>query len=138
MTQKEVSDYMHEITPSSFVNHVGPLLSRAGASKGDKVHWCAMRVEEHHVNSWNFAHGGFLATLAEIGTARACWDPDGPATVAIDLNVQFIAAPKLGDLIEICSWTVKRTRTLVFTSARGEVQGEPVFLATSIQKIMKG
>jgi uncharacterized protein (TIGR00369 family) len=138
MEREPASDYEHEITPSSFINHVGPLLNRSTPSDDPQERWCAMRVEAQHVNAWNFAHGGFLATLAEIGTARAGWDPDGPPTVAIDLSIQFIAAPKLGDLVEVCGRVTKRTRTLVFTSARGEVAGEPVFVATSVQKILKG
>ena len=133
-----LSGYEQETTPSTFVNHVGPLLIRSAPRAGDaKETWCAMRVEAQHVNAWNFAHGGFLATLAEIGTGRAGWDPEGPATVAVDLNIQFIAAPKLGDLVEVCGVVTKRTRTLVFTTARGEVAGEPVFIATSVQKILK-
>ena len=74
--------------------------------------------------------------MAEIGTAQPSWDPSGPPCVAIDLTVQFIGAPKLGELLEVCGTVTKRTRSLVFTSARGEVAGNPVFLATSIQKIV--
>ena len=95
-----------------------------------------MRVGPNHVNSWNFAHAGFIAMMADIGTARASWDPQGPACVAIDLNIQFIGAPKLGDWVEVCGAITKRTRTLVFTSARGEAAGQPVFVATSVQKIL--
>lgn len=131
-----MSGYEPETTPSTFVNHVGPLLVRS-ARAGAEETWCAMRVEAQHVNAWNLAHGGFLATLAEIGTGRASWDPAGPPTVAVDLSIQFIAAPKLGDLVEVCGVVTKRTRSLVFTTARGEVAGEPVFIATSVQKILK-
>lgn len=75
--------------------------------------------------------------MAEIGTAQPSWDPEGAPCVAIDLAIQFIGAPKLGDVLEVCGSVTKRTRSLVFTYARGEVRGEPVFLATSIQKILK-
>ena len=129
--------YHYEETPSTFINHVGPLFVKTvETADGEKQIWCAMRVEAHHVNAWKFAHGGFILTMAEIGTARASWDPNGPAIIAVDLNVQFIGAPKLGDWVEVCGAITKRTRTLVFTSARGEAGGQPVFFATSVQKIM--
>ena len=129
--------YVHEPTPAPFIEHVGKLYTKKVQRDDGVVEaWAALRIEPHQVNAWNFAHGGILATMAEIGTAQAAWDPDGPACVAIDLAIQFIGAPKLGDVLEVCGTLTKRTRSLVFASARGEVAGQPVFLATSIQKIV--
>ena len=129
--------YVYEPTPSPFVEHVGKLYTRkVQRADGGVEAWAALRIEPHQVNAWNFAHGGVLASMAEIGTAQASWDPDGPACVAIDLSIQFIGAPKLGDLLEVCGMLTKRTRSLVFATARGEVAGAPVFFATSIQKIV--
>ena len=129
--------YVYAPTPSAFVEHVGKVYTRKVKREDGTVEaWSALRIEPHHVNSWNFAHGGVLATMAEIGTAQPSWDPEGPPCVAIDLATQFIGAPKLGEILEVCGTVTKRTRSLVFTSARGEVAGEPVFLATSIQKII--
>jgi acyl-CoA thioesterase FadM len=52
------------------------------------------------------------------------------------MSLQFIAAPKLGELLEVHGWTTKRTRSLVFTQCRAESNGRLVFTATSIQKIV--
>ena len=129
--------YSYEPTPSAFVEHVGKLHTKKVTRPDGVIEaWSALRIEPHHVNSWNFAHGGVLATMAEIGTAQPSWDPEGPACVAIDLTTQFIGAPKLGDVLEVCGTVTKRTRSLVFTTARGEVAGETVFMATSIQKVV--
>lgn len=95
-----------------------------------------MRIEPHQVNTWNFAHATLITAMAEIATAQAGWDPAGPPCVAIDLTVQFIGAPKLGDLLEAYGTITKRTRSLVFTKAHGMVAGQPMFVATSIQKIV--
>ena len=135
--------------PTALVRRPGPRLADGLVTHLDRTpvdvdlaraQWeaygAALRIEAHQVNAWNFAHGGILATMAEIGTAQAAWDPDGPACVAIDLAIQFIGAPKLGDVLEVCGTLTKRTRSLVFASARGEVAGAPVFFATSIQKIV--
>jgi acyl-coenzyme A thioesterase PaaI-like protein len=129
--------YTYEPTPSAFVEHVGKVYTKKiTRSDGMIEAWSALRIEAHHVNAWKFAHGGVLATMGEIGTAQASWDPDGAPCVAIDMTLQFIGAPKLGDLFEVCGVVTKRTRSLVFTSARGEVAGEQVLFATSIQKIL--
>lgn len=130
--------YVHQPSGSAFVDHVGRLFTRqVRRDDGSVEFWSAMRIEPHQTNTWGFAHGGVLATMAEIGTAQAGWDPEGPPCVAVDLSIQFIGAPKLGELLEMCGTVTKRTRSLVFTAARGEVAGNPVLFATSIQKIVR-
>ena len=125
------------VSESKFLDHLGQVYLKIENTPGGAVErWIAIRVAACHVNSWNFAHGGFIASMAEIGTANAGWDPDGPPCVGIDLAMQFIGAPKLGDLLEVRCWLTKRTRSLVFTQAAGEVAGAPMFVATSIQKIV--
>ncbi len=129
--------YVYEPTPSAFVEHLGKIYTRKVTRPDGAIEaWSALRIEPHHVNAWNLAHGGVLATMAEIGTAQASWDPEGPACVAIDLTLQFIGAPKLGELLEVCGTVTRRTRSLVFASARAEVAGAPIFVATSIQKFV--
>lgn len=131
--------YRYEEVPSRYVMHMGRVFTKK-VTRNDGVveSWSALRIEEHHVNAWNFAHGALLAGMAEIATAQPAWDPSGLPCVAIDLTIQFIGAPKLGDLLEVCGTVTKRTRSLVFTSARGEVAGAPMFVATSIQRILSG
>ncbi len=129
--------YSFELTTSAFVNHIGRLFTRdAVAADGSVEKWVAMRIAEHQVNTWNFAHGSLITAMAEIATARAGYDPDGPPCVAIDLTVQFIGAPKLGELLEAYGTITKRSRSLVFTQAQGMVAGKPMFFATSIQKVV--
>jgi acyl-coenzyme A thioesterase PaaI-like protein len=129
----------YTFTPSSsaFINHIGNVFQkRVKRPDGTEEVWAALLVEAHHVNTWGFCHGSLMSGLAEIGTAGPCWEPDGPAVVAIELSMQFIKAPKLGELIEICGTLTKRTRSLVFSQARAEVGGDLVFTASSVQKIL--
>jgi acyl-coenzyme A thioesterase PaaI-like protein len=129
--------YVYEPTPAPFIEHVGKIYMKETTRPDGVVEkWSAVRIEPHQVNAWNFAHGGLLSTMAEVGTATACWDPDGPPCVAVDLSIQFIGAPKLGEILEVCGTVTKRTRSLIFSAARGEVDGNPVLFATSIQKIV--
>jgi acyl-coenzyme A thioesterase PaaI-like protein len=128
--------YSYEPSVSAFINHIGHVYSRRTAGpNGDEV-WAALRIEPHHVNAWNLCHGAVMASMAEIGTAGPGWDPEGPPVVAIEMSMQFIGAPKLGDLLEVRGILVKRTRSLVFTRAEAEVDGKPIFTATSVQKVI--
>lgn len=133
------SGYVYETGPSGFVNHIGRIFTRQTvAANGTIEHWAAIRIEQHHVNSWDMAHGALVASMAEIATGRAGWDPAGLPAVAIDLTLQFIGAPRLGDLLEACGTVVRRSRSLIFTQAHGRVADQPIFVATSIQKIIGG
>ncbi|ODP38442.1 PaaI family thioesterase [Sphingomonas turrisvirgatae] len=128
--------YGYEPSVSAFINHIGHVYSRrASGPNGDEV-WAALRIEAHHVNAWNLCHGAVMASMAEIGTAGPGWDPEGPPVVAIEMSMQFIGAPKLGELLEVRGILVKRTRSLVFTRAEAEVGGKPIFIATSVQKVI--
>lgn len=82
------------------------------------------------------AHGALIAGMAELGCAGTAYEPDGPPVVAMEMSVQFIAAPKLGELLEVHGWTTRRTRTLGFAQFRGESEGRLAFTATSVQKIV--
>ena len=59
----------------------------------------AMTVGENMVNGHDIVHGGLLFTLADTAFACACnsW---GPATVAADCDIVFIAPAHLGDRLE--------------------------------------
>ena len=129
--------YIYEPSPSAFPNHIGKLFQKPRTViDGIETAWVAMHVEEHHVNAWGLAHGALMASLAEMGTASAAWDPEGPPVVAIEMSMQYIKAPKLGQLIEVCGTCTRRTRSIVFSEAKAYVEGELVFSATSVQKII--
>jgi len=129
--------YVHTPSPSAYINHMGTLYQRKPITQdGEEIFSSAMWIEEHHVNSWGLAHGSFMAGMAEIGCAGPSYVDGGPPVVAIELSTQFIAAPKLGELLEVHGRLTKRTRSLVFTQCRAEANGKLVFTATSIQKIV--
>ena len=136
----EIPDgYHYEPTPSAFVNHVGRIYRKPalGAESGNRA-WLALRIEPHHVNSWQLCHGAVIASLAEIAVSAVAYRPEDPPVVTVDLNVQFIRAPKLGDLVEVSAEITRRSRSLVFSQCRAVVRGELVFTAASVQKILSG
>src|SRR3954466_9020576 len=58
-----------------------------------------MTVRPDMVNGHDIAHGGLVFTLADTAFACACnsW---GPATVAAGAEIVFVAAARLGDVLE--------------------------------------
>ena len=129
--------YTYTPSTSAFVNHLGKVYHRRSQdANGEEIVSTAIRIEDHHVNTWGLAHAAVIAGLADIGTAGPAYVEGGPPVVVIELSTQFIAAPKLGDLLEVHGWATKRTRTLVFSQCRGEVGGKLMFTATSVQKIV--
>jgi acyl-coenzyme A thioesterase PaaI-like protein len=129
--------YTHEPSGSAFVDHIGQIHRRSSRdASGQDIVLMAVRVEPHHVNSWGFAHGAFMAGMAEIGCAAAAWEPGGPPVVAIEMSMQFIGSPRLGELLEVRGQLTRRTRTLVFSQCRAESDGKLVFTATAVQKII--
>jgi acyl-CoA thioesterase len=91
--------------------HQGPVevmmaADRASAALGIEVveygeGWARtrMRVRADMVNGHDIAHGGLVFALADTAFACACnsW---GPPTVAAGAEVVFVAAARLGDVLE--------------------------------------
>jgi uncharacterized protein (TIGR00369 family) len=131
------SGYTYTPSLSAFVNHVGRIYRKVvETANGDVETWSALRVQAHHVNAWKLCHGAVMASLAEISVSAAAYEADGPPVVIVDLSLQFLRAPKLGDLIEVCATVSRRTRSMVFARSQAMVGGELVFTASGVQKIV--
>jgi uncharacterized protein (TIGR00369 family) len=129
--------YSFEPSTSAFPNHVGTVFQKqVKAADGTDEYWIALRVEQHHVNTWQLAHGGLMAVLAEMVSSAPGYVAGGPPVVVIDMSIQFMKAPKLGELIEARGIATRRTRSLVFTRAEAMVGGDLVFTATAVHKIV--
>lgn len=139
MSDEIPEGYSYTPSPSAFPNHVGRLFSKTvDTADGEPEKWTALRVADHHVNSWGLAHGGLIAFLAEVATASAAWDPDGPPVVTVSLTTQFVRAPKLGQLLEMRARTTRRTRSMVFVEAHAFADGELQFTVSALNKVIGG
>ena len=138
MAENDIPEgYGYKPSPSAYINHMGKVYQRRSRNdKDEEIVSSAIRIEDHHVNSWGLGHGSLMAGMAEIGCAGPAYVEGGPPVVVVEMSMQFIAAPKLGELLEVHGWATKRTRTLVFSQCRAESDGKLVFTATSIQKVV--
>lgn len=66
---------------------------------GDGRAIASMRVTAQMVNGHAIAHGGYVFLLADTAFACAC-NSHGPVTVAAGADITFVAAARLGDVLE--------------------------------------
>lgn len=129
--------YVYEKSSSAFPEHVGRSYHKwVERPDGDREYRMAIRIEPHHVNTWGFAHGGFMAAVSEMMSSGPAYVVGGPPVVAIEMSMQFVRAPKVGDLIETRGNATRRTRSLVFTRAEAFVGNDLIFSATAVHKVV--
>lgn len=77
---------------------VGPFYERR---EGETV-TLGLRIEERHLNSRGFCHGGLLATLADLALGYAMLAVTQGQTnfVTVHLSIDYVDAAKEGDWVE--------------------------------------
>ncbi len=119
------------IADEGFIGLVGPFFQKGS---GADLHFCFPTQTKHH-NRRGVLQGGALATFIDktLGiTARA----GAPAvlTATVQLDVHFIGAVQIGELVETRPRVVRATRHLVFVSADLTVGSRTVALANGVWK----
>ena len=121
----------HLIDP--FELHVGPVFEQG--EKGARRF--AFIIDERHVNMRGVIHGGMLMTFADAALGQAAWDAcDHANCVTLNMQTQFLAPAKSGDLVEVAPVLTRRTRSLIFLRGDFTVGGEAIFTASSVWKIL--
>jgi uncharacterized protein (TIGR00369 family) len=116
-----------------FEIYVGPVFEQG--PKGLRTF--AFRVDERHVNMRGVIHGGMLMTFADAALGQAAWDAcDHAACVTLNMQCQFLAPAKQGDLIAVAPVLTRRTRSLIFLRGDFTVDGAAIFSASSVWKIL--
>ena len=121
----------HLIDP--FELHVGPIFEQG--QKGARRF--AFVVDTRHVNMRGVIHGGMLMTFADAVLGQAAWDAcDHAACVTLNMQSQFIAPAKAGDLVEVTPVLTRRTRSLMFLRGDFTVKGETIYTVSSVWKLL--
>ena len=90
----------------------------------------SIKVLESFLKTGGIAHGGFIATIADTGMGNAAHIAAGnKRCVTINLDIKFISAGKLNEILVGNVKVLKRTKTLVFISC--EIQGLSNIVATA-------
>ena len=131
------ADVPAEAAPEGFVpaTHGGPYARELGpfwSHRAAGYTALGIRVAHRHSNSMGGAHGGFVATLADLALVHAVavarekagLPRAGLATVT--LSVDFIGPPKEGCWLEVRAEVTRMGRSLAFTEGTMFADGERV------------
>jgi uncharacterized protein (TIGR00369 family) len=117
-----------------FLGAVGPLY---GKWRDERL-VLGFRVETRHCNPGQVAHGGMLATFADMLlpiASRLQSKEDMGFLPTVNLACDYLAPAPLGAWIEGRAEAVKTTRNLLFAQGLATDDGEPVLRASGIFKI---
>jgi acyl-coenzyme A thioesterase 13 len=101
-----------------FLDHAGPYFLKQGASPS--VVGC--RICPHHLNYLDSAHGGVLATLADVALSWAIYinEAPHPNVSTVSLTTNFLSAARLGDWIDASGVIDRVGRNLAYV--RGSIR----------------
>ena len=123
----------HLVDP--FEIFVGPVFENG--APGAKAY--AIRVDPRHMNRRGVLHGGMFMTLADLTFGQAVWDAtDKAPCVTLNMQTHFLKPVVEGDIVQVMPELVRRTRSLVFMRGDFTVEGEIVFAASSVWKLLGG
>jgi acyl-coenzyme A thioesterase PaaI-like protein len=95
----------------------------------------AFEVKDDHLNGLGACHGGVMSLFADHQLCTiVSYDDLRNHAPTISLSVDYLAAVKLGSLVEMQVTLARRTSTMYFTQALMTVAGEPVARSTAIYR----
>src|ERR1700761_5481379 len=98
------------------------------------------RVEMRHCNHGQTAHGGMMATFADMQLPFAIHAQSGKDLgfmPTVNLTCDYVSAARLGSWVEGKADLIRMTRTLVFAQGVATSDGEPCLRFNGIFKIGK-
>jgi uncharacterized protein (TIGR00369 family) len=123
-----------EVETSGFLNLIGPLWERVV----DSNHEYAILTEHKHHNRRDRVQGGVLMTLADRASGMIARQVSGRPTLAtVQMDVHFIDAGQIGELLIAKPRVVRVTHTLIFTTTEVVAEGRIVATASGVFKILK-
>jgi uncharacterized protein (TIGR00369 family) len=122
------------VETSGFLHLIGPLWERAVEGHHE---YAILAVDKHH-NRRNRVQGGVLMTLADRASGMIARLVSGRPTLAtVQMDVHFIDAGQIGELLIARPRVVRVTHTLIFTTCEVVAGGRVVATASGVFKILK-
>jgi acyl-coenzyme A thioesterase 13 len=118
-----------------FCTLIGPLHARP---EGEDI-VIGLGIEPRHANSGGYAHGGLIATLADIALTHVILRRSGPEflIVTVSINIDFTGTARLGDWIEAHTVVTKSEGSLAFAQCDLMVAGKPIVHASAVLKRLR-
>jgi len=121
-------------TNKGFMKHLGGLdLKKINEANYEFT----VKVKDIHLNTGKIAHGGFLSTIADTGMGTAAHRVAGDRRcVTINLDIKFISAGMLDNVLKGTVKVLKKTKTLVFINCEVSNDKGLVISASGTWKIL--
>ena len=118
---------------SPFGDVAGPLVHRR---RDDGLEF-GLRLEERHANARGHAHGGVIATLADLSPGYAAAFSTHPPTrlTTASLTVDYLAPAAVGELLTVRPTVSRLGRQLAFVVAEIHADGRLVANARSVLNV---
>ncbi len=100
-----------------FLDHGGPYFFRAEDQSAAII---GLRICQHHINFRDASHGGVISTFADVALSHAVYHAEDPPIMpsTITLNVNYLAATKVGDWLEAYPQVDRMGGRTAYTSGR--------------------
>ena len=129
------SDGWSQVEATGFIQLVGPIWERVV----DGVNEFALPTEDKHHNRRGLVQGGVLMTVADRTCGMTARAVTGKQTMAtIQLDVHFVDAGQIGELLISRPRVIRATRSLVFVNTEVTVEKRCIATANGVFKILKG
>lgn len=116
-----------------FGRQVGPLFEKYGPDGPVR----AFRVEEHHTNGMQNAHGGMLMTFADMAWGSAIENDEETWWVTVRLLCDFLSGARLGDWVEGAGKVVGEVDGIFTVEGRIWTAGRTLLTGTGIFKTIE-
>ena len=128
------ADGWSQVEATGFIQLVGPLWERSI----DGVHEYALPTADKHHNRRGLVQGGVLMTFADRTCGMTARYITGKQTMAtIQLDVHFVDAGQIGDILISRPRVVRATRSLVFITTEVTADKRCVATANGVFKILR-
>ena len=122
------------VEATGFIQLVGPLWERVS----DGVHEYALPTADKHHNRRGLVQGGVLMTFADRTCGMTARYVTGKQTMAtIQLDVHFVEAGQIGDILISRPRVVRATRSLVFITTEVTAGKRCIATANGVFKILR-
>jgi uncharacterized protein (TIGR00369 family) len=103
-----------KLTRQHFMHHIGADLTRIEEGRVE----AELRLDQQHQQHTGFAHGGLVATMADLaaGFAAVTLVPEGTGVVTVELKTSYLH-PGVGQRLRAVGWVLKAGRRLHFCEA---------------------
>ena len=126
--------YEPYVRPIGFLNLIGPVYRRID----NGTEWYGLRLEAQHANQGPMAHGGLMASLADIILGRAAIVASTPkrGCLTVSLSIDYLDSAPLGSWLEGMATIERAGRNLSFASCRLLADGKPVASGRAVLKLL--